>query len=358
MRSILAVAAGLVLALGLAATASAAEFRVGNWQGQAFSGANSEFSHCVISTSYNSGMGLLFAITKGWGFNVGVTDPRWKLEKGKSYDVIFRVDNRFERHLPAAVVTDQLAMVSFVDPDAVPAFNALRHGRLLTIKANETEFSFDLSDTSVALMRLVECAKSHQPIQTSSRGAENPFSGSESRSPSPPSPETTALDRAAVRHLLDNAGLGTAVVMDDNERQKQLPNWAFAWKGEEYVGGIQVVNGQGKTLNDVTSDLIAGDSKICSDKFASGARDEPGGTSDRIRRVFTSCKGPVVDMYVLYAVSANDNGTFTVVGTIGRSTSVEKIEQTDKAVAAVLVKEPAGGHPRESGGGSSASPSN
>jgi hypothetical protein len=336
---------------------SAAEFKVGNWEGSALNGDNHQFTHCVMNASYKSGMSLLFAITDNWVFNVGVADARWKLDQGKSYDVVFRVDNRFEKHLSATAVSDKLALVSFVDPDAVPAFNALRHGRLLTITANETQFPFYLSDTSVALMSLIECVKTHQVNQPNARTVENPFTGSEKPTPSPSPPQTTTLDRAGVRRLLDDAGLSSAVIVDDSERQKQLPGWSFVWKGEDYMGGIQVVNAQGKNLNDVTTDLMAGDSKTCSDKFASGALDRPRGTSDRVRSVFTSCKGPVVDLYVLYAVSPNDNGTFTVVGTMGRSSSLDKIEEADKAVATVLVKEP-GGHAGETRGGGSPSHSN
>src|SRR5262249_54055333 len=95
-------------------------------------GADNHFSHCAMTASYKSGMSLLFSVTGAWAFNVGVADPRWKLQPGASYDVVFRVDNRFEKRLSATAVSNQLALVSFIDPNAVPAFNALRHGRLLT----------------------------------------------------------------------------------------------------------------------------------------------------------------------------------------------------------------------------------
>jgi hypothetical protein len=247
-------------------------------------------------------------------------------------------------------------MVSFVDPNAVPAFNALRHGKLLTIVANQNNLVFELPDTSLALTRLIDCVKAHQPT-AQARTSENPFGDGESNvpenrpsnesAPEHSAPEHSALDRAAVRRLLDNAGLGSVSVMTDNDRRKQFSAWDFAWKGEDYLGAIQVVNRQGKTLNEVTTELLAADSQGCNDKFASGAREESGSTSDRIRRLFTSCKGPVVDVYVLYVVSTNDNGTFTVVATMGRSTSLNKIEEADKAVGTILAKGPGAEHAEE-----------
>jgi hypothetical protein len=174
-----------VSALRALPAVSADDFTVGNWQGAAYNGADSHFTHCGITASYKSGMYLLFAVNAAWGFNVGVADPRWKLETGKSYDVLFRVDNRFEKRLSATAVSDQLAIVQFVDPDAVPVFNALRHGRLLTIVANRTNLPFELQDTSLALTRLIDCVKSHKANEASeqARTSENPFSGSESNPP-------------------------------------------------------------------------------------------------------------------------------------------------------------------------------
>ena len=141
----------LVGAVADAATLS--NTQVGNW----FVGSYSDdqtgvFSHCAASTTYNSGIALLFSVNRNYNWNMGFESPNWKLQIQQNYPISFTVDNVPALSATAIAVGAMGVAVPLADSTAL--FGIFRRGKLLTVFGAGQVLQFALTDTSKVLPAL------------------------------------------------------------------------------------------------------------------------------------------------------------------------------------------------------------
>src|ERR1700730_3243405 len=93
----LLVICGAVLALAAGPRAASAEtlyeFPVGTWSAGAYSRQNSkQFNHCAAVSNYNSGITMLFSVSRTYAWSMSFANRSWRLTQGQAYDIAFTVD--------------------------------------------------------------------------------------------------------------------------------------------------------------------------------------------------------------------------------------------------------------------------
>ena len=156
MTAVVALAAG-VLALAAPQDADAAnvdQFSYRGWQGWAHV-ADGEFRHCVVSGGYSDGMTLSFFYDDN-GFKVAVRRPGWELEPGSVYGVRVSVNPGLSGRVPGVAARgDSLLMPMSALERPV---THMRRGYTLALDVDGLDrLTFDLTGTSVALQRLIDC---------------------------------------------------------------------------------------------------------------------------------------------------------------------------------------------------------
>lgn len=202
----MAALAGL-LALVPARAERISNFKIGNWDGGAYTHSGSgAFSHCAASASYRSGTTLVFSIHKDLTWAFGLVNRNWKLKPGETYEVRYWIDRGRPFFGTAEVVAANQVKVPMPGNDRL--FGAVRRGRLMTVDAANQTMQFALTSTNRMLSALFDCARywrsrnlgsTRNPFSDGDPGGNsaNPFSNdkkdADPRNPFT-KPEATAID--------------------------------------------------------------------------------------------------------------------------------------------------------------------
>jgi len=133
-------------------------FRVGNWDGQAYSHDDTgTFSHCAISTGYVSGDVLFFSVNRQVTVMIAVSSPALAdVPIGHSFPVVLYVDRRAPFHGTATIQSNEFAMLEIADFDR--ALESFKRGYTLTVQGAGRTGSYDLTGTFHALEATRDCA--------------------------------------------------------------------------------------------------------------------------------------------------------------------------------------------------------
>ena len=157
VRHVMAVLSAGMLALSVPTLGSAANvdhFSHRGWQGWAHV-AEGEFRHCVVSGGYSDGTTLSFFYDDD-GFKVAVRRPGWELDRSIVYGGRVSVNPGLSGRVPGvAARPDSLLMpMSALDRPVTH----MRRGYTLALEVDGLDrLTFDLTGTSVALQRLIDC---------------------------------------------------------------------------------------------------------------------------------------------------------------------------------------------------------
>ena len=151
-------------------------FKVKAWSGGAYTdNKTGAFSHCAASVKYKSGILLLFSVDKDLKWRMGFAKDSWRLNRGDSYPISYRIDrNRIYRGT-AQAMNKSLATVKLPGKQA-PVFNQMRRGVMLSVATKTDVLKFRLNGSSRMLTSLLACASSRRR----GGGGSNPFGGSNS----------------------------------------------------------------------------------------------------------------------------------------------------------------------------------
>jgi hypothetical protein len=96
MKQILiGLALGAIALLGQSAFADqipGSQTRVANWSVGAYD-SDGKFSHCAMSTAYNSGITMLYSVSGNYTWRVGWAHQSWNFSKDQSVDIAVFVDS-------------------------------------------------------------------------------------------------------------------------------------------------------------------------------------------------------------------------------------------------------------------------
>lgn len=147
----------------------------GNWVIGAYSNESTgEFSHCAASAQYNSGIALVFSISRSYDWSLGFASAAWSLQPEANYPLDLSIDGVPVLSKDAVAISSDMAMLHLADSSAL--FELFRRGQILTVSGAGQRIPFALTDTAKILPRLLVCVRLQTETAESSVG--NPFGGS------------------------------------------------------------------------------------------------------------------------------------------------------------------------------------
>lgn len=283
------------------------QFVYENWKGVAYSNSNG-FSHCAISTTYNSGVELHFAIDKNGKWRLGISDPKWKRRVGDTFPVRYQIDRYQPVAASAYVVAPQFALVELIDKPFL--FRMFRYGKSLHVRAGQDVYDFDLKGTLQALARASDCVaannkNSHGPPLLGSQDQPQPQRDQQAASGEPPangmnesaltfatSPKAVLDGTQFLTHLFSESEFSDYHLFNPKDLNgpkapEFLKSGIAAWSASNAVGALHIVTSKDANPNDVISGLIASDSRKCSGSFTSGNTATKGDTT--VASQFSAC---------------------------------------------------------------------
>lgn len=158
-------AAGVLAVLFLVLANSIASARgpygsiaVAGWSGGAFTDDNTgEFSNCIASASYKSGINFGVLVSKTYNWVLAFTHPSWNLTKGQKFPIVLSFDGRNTFNVDGIATATSTVLVPMPDNSAL--IKSFRAAHLMSAFAQGNLFQFDLKGTAVLLPSLVSCVR-------------------------------------------------------------------------------------------------------------------------------------------------------------------------------------------------------
>jgi len=144
----------------LAAAAGEDRFTSGVWQGNANYDEDGQFSDCTMTAQAEKAILLGFVMSKDLDWGLVIADETRKFEVGARKAVLLIVDDREPMPAIAKVIDVHGILIPLKSSDA--ALETMRHGKVLRISSDQTEFSFQLTGTRDAIAALAKCVTEHQ----------------------------------------------------------------------------------------------------------------------------------------------------------------------------------------------------
>ena len=334
-KRIAALAIALSALTGLASAEEIQTYEAGSWSGSAYTKDNGEgFSHCVFLKSYPNGRSLLFGVSadKTWSFGFG--DGNWKLKKGRSYPVRYKIDGG-ETYKGTARVKNKY-MVQVQLPLSKPLMHALRSGNELAVRAGKSTLRFELADMPPMIKKLFTCAKNHivAAKKKPDTGEFEPqksvteFEGDEAPDARRfPSAQTRKESRTAVKYLLKMAG-----VRGRFKRRKAHPHLYktrdAVWKMKGMVGTFRIMPERDLTPDSIVRRIRAADEKTCKGSYAAGKVLRKKGRVHAFMSMCADFTGQAGDtaLSVYYTLLPRREGGHYLLSVIGRSDDANRVE--------------------------------
>jgi hypothetical protein len=320
----------LITTEGRAAQIPGSQFAIGNWSGAAYtSDANDNFSHCAISSTYNSGISLIF-VAGTWGWALHLYNPAWQLQQGQQYSVSYYIDYNQGYQVQATALTEN--MVELALPDSAEAFNQFRFGNQLTVIAASQNLVFNLTGTSSALYALGACLIARtSPTPSNPFSATNPFALQPTGSGSDERAEATTL----VANLLSMSGTTIFHFLTPDQIPSEWKQFQAVWATASTIGVISIDHPvAGVAENEIAGFIIGTDSASCKGKFASGAMPDQTNPGGHVKRIFTSCQGQQT-FNVYYLIFPRPRGGYYVIGTANYDNPAQARQTDDDIRSAV-----------------------
>lgn len=298
---ILPLAACAVSLPALAIEIPGSQMKSGLWTIAAYTDdATGNFSHCVATVPYRSGISLAFSISDaGSSWRMGLTNPAWSLPSEAKYTISYTVDGRVPAADEAIVAAPQLIMWELPATDRL--FQIFRTGRTLTIGAAGANFVFDLAGSAKALNLTLGCATHYRNRFAAGAQSSNPF---EKRAPASTVTEATVV----LANVLGAAQIEGYKLLAEIPRY--LSGFHAAYEAPGVIGGLQIQTAT--TVPDVAAALVAEDQKGCDGAYASTREKAENG----VLSLWSACKlttGGGVG--ILYVVSPRASGGVYVFAT-------------------------------------------
>jgi hypothetical protein len=152
--------APLLLTAVVTAGAEQDHFTSGVWQGDANYDTDGKFRDCTMTAQSESGVLLGFVISKDYDWGLVLADETRSLEVGTRKAVLLLVDKRDPIAAVAKVIDTHGILIPLENSN--PVIEDMRHGKVLRIVTDGTEFSFKLTGTADAIGALAACVAEHE----------------------------------------------------------------------------------------------------------------------------------------------------------------------------------------------------
>ena len=329
---------GVTLALlgGPAAADTLYEFPVGTWSAGAYSKQSSrQFNHCAAAANYNSGITMLFSVSRSYAWSMSFANRSWRLTQGQAYDIAFTVDQATPLRARAIAIGPNQVEVPLAD--STELFQRFRQGNQLRVAAAGQVFAFNLTGTSQVLPALLRCVQANlQPAGTTTVAA-NPFaapapSNSASQRSNAGGQERPAAYRAEALSLAANI-LGSAGIVGFQIAEGDNGFVDAAWRANRLFGMVRIEPKEPPAL--ISAGMIAVDAAGCRSRFASGSI--PATDNNDVPRMFTKCGDGDQGYTVFYFILPRKAGGHYLIGT-GTSGADEPARQVESDIRQATLK--------------------
>ncbi len=301
----------------------------GNWKGGAYlDDKTNAFSYCAMSTKYNSGITVFFAIDNAHEWRIGFSSSQFRLRKGNTYTIAYTIDGASASTINGVARNEDYIVVELPAKSAL--FEQFRYGTMLATSINGSVHRFRLDGTSRALSILLDCANTN--YATAGRGIDPPRTGS----PPPAAPAQSSptgrtisandrLDATRfVANLFSSADFRdyrfmTSEELNDRKMPELVRNSDVAWVAPNAIGLLHIFSTAATSIDDQISSAMADDAKSCKGRFASGKM--PDEENANFKQLFTVCDDKDNSFNIEYLFLPRKNGLAYRFGTMifGRS---------------------------------------
>lgn len=182
LRRISTLFAALFVGCVAGSAPAAAQWSVGDWNGNSYIDRAGTFSHCIMSAKYNSGITLFFLLFRNHDLFIGVAAPDWSLNPHSPYTMTLAIDGKTIRSAPGMVLRYDTKRLWLALGKDAKTRERLRWGLKLRLLQGERDYGFQLTGTAAALKRLDRCVREGNEANPQKQPAEPP----------PPKPESKA----------------------------------------------------------------------------------------------------------------------------------------------------------------------
>jgi hypothetical protein len=279
------------------------------WSGGAYTDDNTgEFSNCVASAPYKSGINFGVLVSKTYNWALAFSHPNWTLTRGQKLPIVLSFDGRNTFNVDGIIVSGNLVLVNM--PDNSELIKSFRAARVMSAFTQGNLFQFKLDGTAVLLPSLVSCVKT---INAGGLMAATNFTVSVAANAAPkqvtppPAPPTAASSLEPARpqegsaelqleamqiasNFILKAGLSHPALLNRSETPISLASTGAAWKADNLDGFVRIIPPQANVAGlDVAAAIVGNDAKECKGKFAS-ARISELIDSEVVFRGMSSCE--------------------------------------------------------------------
>lgn len=299
------------------------------WGGGAFANDQTgQFTSCIASANYRSGITMTVLISRGMTWALGFSDPAWNLQVGQDIPLAMMFDGQAPWSGLAHVYNEHMAVVPMAENSVL--INSFRGAYQMQVTTGAGAFRFNLGGTSRLMVQLAQCVETQLAVE---RGEPRPnFAAAPPQrlNPAPglatatTAPSAAQLELAATRiatNLLLQADLPHARLLSETETPPTLHGRGAAWTSDVGLGAVELVpGGTARNANEVGSQLVASDSAACKGDFASGRSSEL--LDDKvITKAFTGCKDSTGTRGYRYFIVRASSGDFIVFALTGAAAS-------------------------------------
>lgn len=327
----------------------------GLWQGGAYNDDNSrKFSHCAAWASYRSGITMLVAVDRQYGWRIGFTNPAWNLTLGRDIPLTISFDGAAPWAGVANVIDRQTAKVEMQTSSAL--INSFRQAYGMTIEAEGQTFRFALDGTSRLMVDLARCVTNSLAIErgelpqtfvesTPTQPPAKPAAPTTAVTPNPAPANTQAarleFQIAATRiasNLLLQAKIPNARLLSTTEVPAGLQGRGAVWTSDVGMGTVDVLPASvGKDVQQTASYILLDDAGSCKGDFASSRASELVDNRVLVKAtsMCTDSSGPRTFRYFIMQI---DQATFAVYSLAGNGASFSTqsgMQEADFQAAAV-----------------------
>jgi len=339
----------LIAAFGLAALMTPAPapakelyaFKVGQWSGRAWqSDKTGKFSHCVVRTSYKSGLRLSFSNFASGRFSIGLFKKEWQLGQGKRYPINVLVDGKDVGSFRARALTDQL--LNLFLPADHRVVRQLRLGSVLTIRAAKRDFRLVLTDSAKAIDRIKACVDLRRQAEPNTATAANPFArdlGAAPVSGAAAGASAAGSGRSGniqgfIRNLLGNAGLKDIRFESPGKRKSKAV--IASWRAPGIYGNYMVVRHRGRSIDEVTGPFLARLGKTCKGRYGYGADVARPAGKYLLKKSSAACSADGKGRFYVFATSVRSAQTIVIITHVARDRGQENLRQVNSELENVL----------------------
>lgn len=303
--------------------------KTAGWSGGAFTDDRTgEFSNCIASATYKSGIFFGVVVSKTYSWSLAFAHPSWTLTQGQKFPIVLSFDGRNTFDVDGVAINGSLVGVSM--PHNSQLIKSFRAARIMSAFAQGNLFQFKLDGTAVLLPSLVNCVKTINARGlaaatnfTTSLAANSPTNQAFQPTPPPttasslqpgrPQEGSVELQMEAMQiasNFILKANLSHPALLSRSETPISVASTGAAWKADNLTGFVRIIPPETNVDGlDVAAAIVGNDAKECKGKFAS-ARNSELVDSKVVFRGMSSCEDSEKSVIAEYFIFPRKAGGF------------------------------------------------